>query len=112
VIFPNLGPLSPINPLVPIQRKPDIFDIMPVRSLSRVSGNNSPASGFEPSAPAVQFALPGSPNSSSRIANWIAALAGVDPQNPMQAATSPPDDQLRGSYVDDPLQPWFTQRPR
>jgi hypothetical protein len=112
VIFPDLGPLSPINPLVPNQRKPDAFNVMPVRSLSRVSGNNSPAFGFEPSAPAAQFTLPGSSISSGGIANWIAALAGVDPQNPTQAVPSPLDDQLRGFYVDDPLQPWLTQRPR
>ncbi len=112
VIFPNLGPLSPINPLAPNQRKPDAFNVMLARSLSLMSGNNSPASGFEPSAPAVQFALPGSSNSSSRIANWIAALAGFDPQNPTQAMPSSPDDQLRGFYVDDPLQPWLTPRPR
>jgi hypothetical protein len=112
VIFPNLGPLSPVNPLVPNQQEPETFDVMPVRMLSRVSGNNSSAPGFEPSTPTAQFAVPGSSNSSSSIANWIAALAGVDPQNPTQATPSSQADQLAGLYRDDPLQPWFTQRPR
>jgi hypothetical protein len=112
VIFPNRGPLSPINPLVPIQRKPDIFDVMPVRSLSRVSGNSPSASVFDPGAPTAQFALPDSLNSSSSHATWIAAMAGIDPQNLAQATPSPQADQLSGFYRDDPLQPWFVQRQR
>jgi hypothetical protein len=39
-------------------------------------------------------------------------LAGIDPQNPTQPAPPPLDDQLRGFYRDDPLQPWLVRRQR
>jgi hypothetical protein len=110
--------VEPSNPMQPVpllpwtDGRPDPSNNQPARSLSRVSNNNSPASGFEPSAPAMQFALPGSSNSGGGIANWIAALAGVDPQNPTQAVPSSQADQLAGLYRDDPLQPWFTLRLR
>lgn len=39
-------------------------------------------------------------------------MAGINPQDPAQVAPSSQADQLRGFYNDDPLQPWFTQRPR
>ena len=42
----------------------------------------------------------------SRLADWIAALAGVASVNP---APPPQDDAPRGFYDDDPTQPWFAQ---
>jgi hypothetical protein len=84
----------------------------PVRTLSRANGNNSPAPAFESGAPPARFVLPSPPNSSGGLADWIAALAGVDPRNPMQAAPSPQMDQLRGVDRDDPTQPWFAPRQR
>jgi hypothetical protein len=33
-------------------------------------------------------------------------------QDPTQLAPPPLDDQLRGFYRDDPMQPWFVQRQR
>jgi hypothetical protein len=42
----------------------------------------------------------------------LVALAGIDPQNPAQLAPPALDDQLRGFYRDDPVQPWFVQRQR
>jgi hypothetical protein len=109
--------LDPANPMQPAPPQtggmPDIVSTRPVRSLGRVNGDSLPASGFEPSAPpAAQFALPDSLKSTSGVADWIAAIAGIDPQNPTQAARSSQADQLRGFYGDDPLQPWFVQRPR
>jgi hypothetical protein len=41
----------------------------------------------------------------------LAALAGIDPQDPSQLAP-PLDEQLRGFYRDDPIRPWFVQRRR
>jgi len=46
------------------------------------------------------------------ITDWIAALAGVNPQNPTQPASPPQDGELRGFYRDEPLQPWTLQRRR
>jgi len=39
----------------------------------------------------------------------IAALAGIDPNNPTHFAPPPFDDALRRFYRDDHLQPWFAQ---
>src|SRR5258708_16292802 len=61
---------------------------MPMRRVSGMRGN-PPGSVFETSAPPARFALPSSLNSSRGLADWIAGLAGVDPQNPTQAAPSP-----------------------
>jgi hypothetical protein len=52
------------------------------------------------------------PKFSGGLLGRLAALIGVDPENPTQLASPPPDDQLRGFYRDDPLQPWFVQRQR
>jgi hypothetical protein len=49
----------------------------------------------------VPFALPDSLNSSRGLADWIAALAGVDPQRPDQLAP-PLEDGLRDFYRNDP----------
>jgi hypothetical protein len=46
------------------------------------------------------------------VSGRLAALAGIDPQNPTQPVPPPLDDQLRGFYRDDPVQPWFVQRQR
>jgi hypothetical protein len=56
----------------------------------------------------VQFALPDSLKLKGDFADWLAALAGVDPQYPTQLAPPPQDDQLRGFYRNDPA--WMLQR--
>jgi hypothetical protein len=70
------------------------------------------ASVSDPNTPAARFALPGSLKLSGDTADWIASLAGVDPQNSNQVEPPAQADQLRGFYRDDPSQPWFVQRPR
>jgi hypothetical protein len=118
--MPGLGAaMAGVDPQNPTQAAPSpqfggasgISNDKSVPHLSRRYGNNSPASAPEPSAPAAWFVLPGPPNSSGGLADWIAALAGVNPPNPTQPA-SPPQDQLRGFYRDDPVQPWTLQRRR
>jgi hypothetical protein len=52
------------------------------------------------------------PNSPGGLAGRIAALAGINPLNPTQPAPPPLDDELRGFYRDDPMQPWFLQGQR
>lgn len=73
------------------------------------NGQKSPASAINAGATAPPIAPPDSSNSSGGIADWIAALAGTDPQNPSQPAQPPLDDGLRGFYRDDPRQPWFVR---
>jgi hypothetical protein len=80
-----------------------------VRYVTGISGNNPPAPAFEPRVPAARFALPDTQNSSSGLADWIAALAGIDPQNPNRPAPPAQDDALRGFYRDDLVQPWFVR---
>jgi hypothetical protein len=72
-------------------------------------GSNTTAPISDAGAPAALFALPDSLKFTGDIADWLAALAGVDRMNPTQAASSPQDDQLRGLYRDDPIQAWFVQ---
>jgi hypothetical protein len=78
-----------------------------VRRLVRVNGNNSSASVIDMGEPAAPFALPDSPSSSRSLSDWIAVLAGVDPENPTQFAPPPQDDGLRDFYRDVPA--WFPQ---
>jgi hypothetical protein len=101
--------LAGIDPLKQSQPAPSLLDDgtqgissnKPVRYLSRRNSNNSLASVFDTSAPTVPFALPDSLNSSRGLADWIAALAGVDPQRPDQLAP-PLEDGLRDFYRNDP----------
>jgi hypothetical protein len=83
----------------------------PARYLGRRIIDQSQASVFDTDAPAVPFVPSGDPNFSGGLLGRLAALVGIDPQNP----TRPPpplDDGLRGFYRDDPVQPWFVQRQR
>jgi len=119
--LPSLGAaMAGVDPMYPSQAAPSppfdgasgISNDKSVPRLSRRYDNNSSASAPEPSAPAAWFVLPGPPNSSGGLADWIAALAGVNPQNPTQPASPPQDGELRGFYRDEPLQPWTLQRRR
>ena len=80
----------------------------PVRYL--VGQSQAPVA--DASAPAASVAPSNEPNFSGGLLSRLAALMGVDPENPTQLAPPPLDDQLRGFYRDDPLQPWFAQRQR
>ena len=76
--------------------------------------------GKKPRASAIDSGVPVTPiappsdnsNFSGGLQGRIAALAGIDPQNPNQFALPPLDDELRGFYRDDPVQPWILQRRR
>jgi Peptidase family M23 len=107
----GISPRNPDQPAQPpeIGGTPDIFSGKPVRYLSGAYNNNLPASVSDTGAPAAQFVLPDSLESSGGLAGRIAALAGIDPQNPDQPAPSPLDAALRGFYNDDPAQPWFVR---
>jgi hypothetical protein len=72
------------------------------RYLGRRIVDQSQASVFDTSAPAVPFVPSDNPNFSGGLLGRVAALAGIDPQNPMQPAPPPLDDGLRGLYRDDP----------
>jgi hypothetical protein len=65
-------------------------------------GGTSRAPSIDAGVLASPIGASGRPNFSGGFADWIAALAGVDPQNPDQPARSPFDDQLRRFYRDDP----------
>jgi hypothetical protein len=57
-------------------------------------------------------ALEADTNFSGGLPGRLAALAGIDPQDPSQLVPPPLDEQLRGFYRDDPIRPWFVQRRR
>jgi hypothetical protein len=82
---------------------------MPVRILGRSIAGQPQASVFDTGVPAAPLAPSEDANFSDGLLGRLAALAGLDPQNPTQPAPPPLDDQLRGFYRDDPAQPWFAQ---
>jgi hypothetical protein len=85
-----------------------------VRRVSSAFPSIAPRDPIQPVAPERAPALPSAPsddpNFSGGLLGRLAALAGVDPQNPTQAAP-PPDDPLLEFYRDR-IQRWFVQRPR
>jgi hypothetical protein len=103
--FPVIAPLSPNRPASPPERTPPLG---PARYL--VGQSHAPVP--DASAPAAPVAPSSESNFSGGLLGRLAALMGVDPENPTQLASPPLDDQLRGFYRDDPLQPWFVQRQR
>ena len=74
------------------------------------AGGKSQGSATGPGAPAAPFVPSNDPNNSGSLADWIANLAGVNPENPTQPAPPPLDDGLGGFYRDDPA--WTLQRRR
>ena len=68
---------------------PGISNARPIRYLSRIDANTSPASVFDNGARAAQFVLPGQLNSSDRPTDWAATLAGLGPLGPMRAVPAP-----------------------
>jgi len=83
-----------------------------VRILGRSIAGQPQASVFDTGAPAAPLARSEDANFSGGLLGRLAALAGLDPQNPEQPAPPPLDDELRSFYRDDPVQPWFVQRQR
>ena len=78
----------------------------------RLNVSPSQASAMDASAPAASLVPSDDSNFSGGPLGRLAALMGVDPQNPNQLAPPPQDDDLRVFYRDDPLRPWTLQRLR
>jgi hypothetical protein len=66
---------------------------MPERRLGRRILNQSPAPAYDPGAAAAPLASSDDPNYSGGLLGRLAALAGIDPQNPNQPSAPPPDDE-------------------
>jgi hypothetical protein len=99
--FPADGPASAPQPT----------GSKPVRMLSRnIVGQPSPPV-TDTSAPMPPLAPSDEAGFSGSLLGRLVALAGIDPQHPTQSAP-PLDDQLRGFYRDDPLQPWLVRQQR
>lgn len=81
-----------------------------IRSLREQAAGNPQASAYDAGGTAAPLVPSDNQNSSGGLPGRIAALAGIDPQNPTQFAPPPQDDRLRGFYRDDPVQPWFARR--
>jgi hypothetical protein len=107
--FNHLAGIAPRNSTQPA---PPPGASKPARSLSRTIVDQPQASAFNTAASAAPLAPSVDPNFSGGLLGRIAALAGIDPQNLTQPAPPPIDDQLRGFYRDDPMQPWFVRRRR
>ena len=99
------GTMNQAQTLPPDDGAQGIPDGKSVPRLVRVNGNNSPASVSDIGAPAGPIVPSDHPYSPGNLADWIAALAGVDRQNPNQFAPPPLDDGLRDFYRNDPTQP-------
>jgi hypothetical protein len=76
----------------------------------RLDANQSQASAANAGMPAATLAPSDDSNFSGGLLGRLAALMGVDPQNPDQLAPLPQDDELRAFYRDNPAQPWTLQR--
>jgi hypothetical protein len=74
--------------------------------LTRLNGNKPQASMFDPAAPTAPLDTSDRNSPGGSVADWIASLAGVDPQNPAQLASSPQTRGLAGSsFGGNPVQP-------
>src|SRR5207249_2524296 len=103
-VRPDTGLKNPSQPPPPDVSKPVRY---PSRS---VAGISQPLAS-DAIAPAVPLALSDSPGfSGGGLPGRIAALAGIDLQDPMQLAPPPTQDGLHGFYRDDLLQPWQDRR--
>jgi hypothetical protein len=93
---------APAVPLVPSD-DPSLSGGLPGRIAAVLAGIDP----LNQSQPARSLLDADSLNSSRGLADWIAALAGVDPQSPDQFAPSPLEDGLRDFYRNDPA--WLLQ---
>ena len=107
--FASLAGIAPKKPLRPT---PPPGASKPERYLSPRIVGQSQAPVPDASEPAAPVAPSNEPKFFGGLLGRLAALMGVDPENPTQLAPPPLDDQLRGFYRDDPLQPWFVQGSR
>jgi hypothetical protein len=94
---PGSGP-SGLLPSVTDAPPPYIKEYL--QYLNQMNGGTSQAPVSGTGAPVVRFVSP-----SNGVANWMASMAGVDPQNPRQPAPSQADG-LRGIFSDNPMPKW------
>jgi hypothetical protein len=74
--------------------------------LDQANSNNPQASASGAGSPPARVVSPANRNPSGNdIASWIAALAGVDPQNPTQPAPSQDGGPL-GFFTNKPMPQW------
>jgi hypothetical protein len=78
----------------------------------RLDANPSQAAAMDPGAPAAPLVPSDDSSFSGGLLGRLAALMGVDPQNPDQPAPAQQDDDLRAFYRDNPAQPWNLRRLR
>jgi hypothetical protein len=78
----------------------------------RLDANASRASAMDAGAPVAPLASPDDSSFSGGLLGRMAALMGVNPQNPDQLAPPPQDDELRAFYRDNPAQPLTLRRLR
>jgi hypothetical protein len=109
-LFDFLASVAPRNPSP--APPPTSAGGMPVRILGRSIAGQPQASVFDTGAPAAPLSPSEDANFSGGLLGRLAALTGLDPQNPTQPAPPPLDDQLRGFSRDDPAWPWFAQLQR
>lgn len=95
----------------PAQPEPPSGGSKAIRYLGRRIANQSEPSVFD-ITPVVPFVPSDDPYFPGGLAGRLAALAGIDPQDPTQPAPPPMDGELRRFYRDDPAQRWFVQRQR
>jgi hypothetical protein len=75
--------------------------------LARQNASQPQVSMSDPAPPTAPFDATNPNPPPLGAADWIASLAGVDPQNPTQFASSPQTRGLAGSsYGGNPMQPW------
>jgi hypothetical protein len=93
-------------------RHPPTADSNQVRILARRIVEQPQASVSDTSTLVAPLAPSDDAYFSGGLLGRLAVLAGIDPRGPTQLAPPPLDDQLRGFYRDDPMQPWFVRRQR
>jgi hypothetical protein len=76
----------------------------------RLGADAPQASAMDAPSPAMSLTPPDDSNFSGGLLGRLAALMGVDPQNPDQLAPPPQDDELRAFYRNNSAQPWTLQR--
>jgi len=103
-VYPGSGP----SELLPsITGKPPLpYTNEHLQYLDQANGNNPQASASGAGALPARVVSPANRNSpGSDIADWIAGLAGVDPQNPTQPAPSQ-DGRPLGFFTNKPMPQW------
>jgi len=102
-VYPRSGPAG----LLPsITGQPPLpYTSEQLQYLEQANGNNPQASASGAGGAPVRAVSPANRNYSGNVSNWIAGLAGVDPQNPTQPAPSQ-DSRALGFFTNKPMPQW------